>query len=43
MRAEPEVSQVKRLRQCITYARLAAGTVTIIGVAVLAGCLMYLL
>jgi diguanylate cyclase (GGDEF)-like protein len=40
MRAEPEVSQVKRLRQFITYARLAAVTVSIIGVVVLAGWLL---
>lgn len=37
MRAEPEVNQVKRLRQFMIYARLVAVTVTIIGVVVLAG------
>lgn len=40
MRAEPEPSQVKRLRQFITYARLAAVTVTIIGLVVLVGWLL---
>lgn len=39
MRAEPEVSQVKRQCQFITYARLAAVIVTIIGVVVLTGWL----
>ncbi|MCW8279262.1 diguanylate cyclase [Pseudomonas sp. PCH199] len=37
MRAEPEVSQIKRLRQLIVYARLVAVIVTIIGVVVMAG------
>ncbi|MEB0009729.1 GGDEF domain-containing protein [Pseudomonas sp. RTB3] len=40
MSAEPEVSQVKRLQQFITYARLAASTVMIVGIGVLAGWLL---
>lgn len=40
MRAEPEVSQVKRLRQFISYARLAAVIVIIVGVVVLTGWLL---
>lgn len=40
MTAEPELSQVKRLRQFITYARLAAVTVMIIGLVVLVGWLL---
>ena len=40
MRAELGVSQVKRLRQLITYARLAAFSVTIVGIGVLAGWLL---
>ena len=40
MRAESELSQVKRLRQFIAYARLAAVTVTIIGLVVLVGWLL---
>jgi diguanylate cyclase (GGDEF)-like protein len=40
MRLEYEVSQVKRLRQFIIYARLAAFTVTVVGICVLAGWLL---
>ncbi|MFJ2689206.1 hypothetical protein [Pseudomonas sp. NPDC087336] len=40
MRAESELSQVKRLRQFNTYARLAAVTVTTIGLVVLVGWLL---
>lgn len=40
MRAELGVSQVKRLRQLITYTRLAAFSVTIVGIGVLAGWLL---
>lgn len=40
MRAESELSQVKRLRQFKTYARLAAVTVTTIGLVVLVGWLL---
>lgn len=42
MGGNPGVSQVKKLQLLTAYARVAAVTVMVIGVTVLAGCLMFL-